>query len=150
MYRACFTARITPAMRALAQLAREGYVTGPVITNNFDVLATRAGLDECCVRRYDEIIPDVPLVPEAKALLVIGSHADRRAVQARARHAGKKIFYLDPEGFCDNGGRFAPYPLEAPQTGDWVCRQTAAQGLPALARALRSAPGISPVPVRSR
>jgi hypothetical protein len=149
IYRACFTASVTPAMRALAYLARRGYVTGPVITNNFDVLAARAGLDECCVRRYDEIIPEMPLVPEARALLVIGSHADRRAVQARARNAGKKIFYLDPEGFYDGGG-FAPYPLEAPQTGDWVCRQTAAQGLPALARALRSAPVISAVPARSR
>jgi hypothetical protein len=142
MYRACFTASTTPAMEALAWLARAGAVTGPVITNNFDVLAARAGLTECCVRRYDEIMPDVPLVPETKALLVIGSHADRRAVQARARDQGKKIFYLDPEGFCEDG-MFLPYPLESPQTGDWLCRQTAAQALPALARALGRA-GVIP------
>jgi hypothetical protein len=85
-----------------------------------------------------EIIPDVPLLPGARALLVVGSHADRRAVQARARAAGKKIFYLDPEGFHANG-MFMPYPLESPQTGDWVCRRTAAEGLPALARMLRRA-----------
>jgi hypothetical protein len=135
MYRACFTASPTPALKVLRQLADEDHLIGPVITNNFDVLAARAGLTEHCVRRYDEIIPDVPLLPEAKALLVIGSHADRRAVQARARAAGKKIFYLDPEGFHANGA-FMPYPLESPQTGDWVCRQTAGEGLPALARML--------------
>ena len=138
MYRACVTASPTPALRALRQLADEGHLVGPVITNNFDVLAARAGLTEHCVRRYDEIIPDVPLLPEARSLLVIGSHADRRAVQARARATGKKIFYLDPEGF-DAGGMFMPYPLESPQTGDWVCRQAAAEGLPALAAMLRDA-----------
>ena len=138
MYRSAFTAGTTPALKALRWLAREGHLIGPVITNNFDVLAARAGLTEYCVRRYDEIIPDVPLLPEARALLVIGSHADRRAVQARARAAGKKIFYLDPEGFRANG-TFMPYPLESPQTGDWVCRQAAAKGLPDLARMLRRA-----------
>jgi hypothetical protein len=34
------------------------------------------------------------------------------------------------------GGSFMPYPLESPQTGDWVCRQAAAEGLPALAAML--------------
>lgn len=138
MYRACFTARPTPALQALRQLADEGHMVGPVITNNFDALAARAGLAEHCVRRYDEIIPDVPLLPEARSLLVVGSHADRRAVQARARAAGKTVFYLDPEGFRA-GGAFMPYPLESPQTGDWVCRQAAAEGLPALAAMLRAA-----------
>jgi hypothetical protein len=137
MFRACFTAGTTPALRALRWLAREGHLIGPVITSNFDVLAARAGLTEYCIRRYDEIIPDVPLLPEARALLVVGSHADRRAVQARARAAGKKIFYLDPEGFTAKG-TFMPYPLESPQTGDWLCRQAAARGLPALARMLRA------------
>jgi hypothetical protein len=136
IYRAAFTAGTTPALRALRWMAAEGQLVGPVITNNFDALAARAGLTEYCVRRYDEIIPDVPLVPEARSLLVIGSHADRRAVQARARVAGKKVFYLDPEGFHLNG-TFMPYPLEGPQTGDWVCRRTAAEGLPALAQMLR-------------
>jgi hypothetical protein len=40
-----------------------------------------------------------------------------------------------PEGFHADG-TFIPYPLESPQTGDWVCQQTAAEGLPALARML--------------
>jgi hypothetical protein len=145
MYRAAFTASTTPALRALRWMAGEGHLVGPVITNNFDVLAARAGLTEYCVRRYDEIIPDVPLLPEARSLLVIGSHADRRAVQARARSAGKKVFYLDPEGFRA-GGTFMPYPLESPQTGDWVCRQAAADGLPALARVLRRAQVTPSVP----
>ena len=118
-------------------MAREGHLIGPVITNNFDVLAARAGLTEYCVRRYDEIIPDVPLLPGARALLVVGSHADRRAVQARARAAGKKIFYLDPEGFRADG-TFQPYPLESPQTGRLgTAGRPPPAGLPALARMLR-------------
>lgn len=48
------------------------------------------------------------------------------------------MFYLDPEGFR-MGGTFMPYPLESPQTGDWVCRQAAAEGLPALAAMLTDA-----------
>jgi hypothetical protein len=145
MYRAAFTAGATPALKALRRLSDEGHLVGPVITSNFDVLAARAGLTEYCVRRYDEIIPDVPLLPEARSLLVVGSHADRRAVQARARAAGKKIFYLDPEGFR-SGGTFLPYPLESPQTGDWVCRQAASEGLPALTAMLRGLQVRPPVP----
>jgi len=138
VHKAAFTASPTPALRVLRQMADDGHLVGPVITSNFDALAARAGLAEHCVRRYDEIIPDAPLLPEAWSPLVVGSHADRRAVQARARAAGKNAFYLDPEGF-HAGGMFTPYPLEGPQTGDWVRRQAAAEGLPALAAMLRGA-----------
>uniref|UniRef100_A0AAU2VVC1 Deacetylase sirtuin-type domain-containing protein n=1 Tax=Streptomyces sp. NBC_00008 TaxID=2903610 RepID=A0AAU2VVC1_9ACTN len=39
MFRACFLAEPTPAMRALKELKDAGHLVGPVITNNFDVLA---------------------------------------------------------------------------------------------------------------
>jgi hypothetical protein len=139
MYRTCFQARPTPALHALGWLARNGYLVGPVITNNFDLLTARAGLEECFVRRYNQKLPDIPLLPEAKALLVVGNHADRRRVEARAREAGMTVFFLDPEGFWDTDGTFAPYPLEGAHTGDYVCRKTASEGLAELAALLQDA-----------
>nr|WP_203598460.1 hypothetical protein [Streptomyces sp. SID7909] len=140
MFRACFLAEPTPAMRALKELKDAGHLVGPVITNNFDVLAARAGLDECFMRRYDQAVPDVEWVDGAKALLVVGLHADRRKVQARARERGMQVVYLDPEGFWHDGG-FMPYPLEGPQDGDLVCRATAAEALPALVNVLKQQRG---------
>ncbi|MFJ6696510.1 hypothetical protein ACIQM4_10605 [Streptomyces sp. NPDC091272] len=140
MFRACFLAEPTPAMWALKELQDAGHLVGPVITNNFDVLAARAGLDECFVRRYDQIVPDVTWVEGAKALLVVGLHADRRKVQARARERGMTVVHLDPEGFWHDG-RFLPYPLEGPQTGDLVCRATAAEALPELVNLLKQPSG---------
>jgi hypothetical protein len=135
MFLTCFLAEPTPALEALRTLAEAGHVVGPVITNNFDVLAARAGLPECFVRRYDQIVPDAPFYPEARALLVVGNHADRRKVQARARERGMKIFFLDPEGFWVDGV-FSPYPLESAVDGDFLCQKEAAEGLPQLARLL--------------
>jgi hypothetical protein len=141
MFRTCFVAEPTPALDALRTLAERGFLVGPVITNNFDVLAARAGLAECFVRRYDQIVPDVPFYPEARALLVVGNHADRRKVQARARERGMKIFFLDPEGFWVDG-TFSPYPLESALDGDILCQKEAAEGLPELARLLCEAPTV--------
>ncbi|GAA3754591.1 hypothetical protein [Salinactinospora qingdaonensis] len=139
MYQACFQAKPPPALDALGWLARNGFIVGPIITNNFDVLTARAGLTECFVRRYDQKIPHVPLLPETKALLVVGNHADRRRVEARAREAGMKVFFLDPEGFWDADGTFAPYPLEGAQDGDYVCHKTASEGLPEFVALLQGA-----------
>lgn len=133
MYRASIAAKPTKALNALKQLQHMGLFVGPVITNNFDVLAARAGLEECFVRRYDQQVPDVPFHPGAKALLVIGNHADRRKVQARARKRGMRIFYLDPEGFHYPNG-FQPYPVEGVQNDDFVCNLTAEAGLTDLVR----------------
>ncbi|WP_053648341.1 MULTISPECIES: hypothetical protein [unclassified Streptomyces] len=136
MFRACFLAEPTPALWALRELKDTGHLVGPVITHNFDVLAARAGLDECFMRRYDQAVPDVEWVEGAKALLVVGLHADRRRVQARDRERGMTVVYLDPEGFWHDGA-FLPYPLEGPQDGDLVCRATAAEALPALVNLLK-------------
>ncbi|MEU3724604.1 hypothetical protein [Streptomyces sp. NPDC031705] len=81
------------------------------------------------MRRYDQRIPPVTFHPDAKALVVIGLHADRRWVAKRARAAGLKGFLVDPEGFPRPDGTWFDYPLEAPQTGDVVVRQTAAHAI---------------------
>ncbi len=128
MFGACLRAEPTPAHRVLRSLARAGHLVGPVITNNFDGLFDRLGMQECYVRRYDEQVPDVPFLPEAPALLVVGSHADRRRVQARARRRGLKVFFLDPEGFEDNGV-WHPYPVEGAREGDVLCRRPATPAL---------------------
>ncbi|MFG2843489.1 hypothetical protein ACGF12_09980 [Kitasatospora sp. NPDC048296] len=130
MFRACFLAEPTPAHHALKALHAAGHMVGPVITHNFDTLPARAGLHEVFVRRYDQKIPPVPLLPEARSLLVVGLHADRRAVQQRARETGMRIFFVDPEGLVENGA-FKPYPIEGARTGDVVVRQLA---IPALLR----------------
>ena len=84
----------------------------------------RVSLDEQFLRRYDEAIPRVEFRPEAKCLLVIGSHADRRHVQARARAKGLPVIYLDPEGYWTIDG-FVDYPVEGALSIDFICRQTA-------------------------
>lgn len=130
MFAACFIAEPTPAHQALRVLHDAGHMIGPVITHNFDVLSARTGLPEVFVRRYDQKIPPVPLLDEARSLLVIGLHADRRAVQARARAKGIRIFYVDPEGLVENGV-FKAYPIEGAREGDTVVR---AGAIPALGR----------------
>ncbi|MEU0770624.1 hypothetical protein [Streptomyces albogriseolus] len=128
MFRHAFEARPTRAHLALKALHDKGLFVGPVLQHNFDLLAARAGLPECFLRRYDQKVPPVPFVDGAKALLVIGLHADRRAVQARARARGMKVFFLDTEGLEENGA-WHDYPVEGAREGDVVVR---AQATPAL------------------
>ncbi len=135
-FQACLRAEPSPAHRALRDLHRAGALVGPVVTNNFDGLLERCGVPEQYVRRYDEIIPPVRFDPRAKALLVVGSHADRRRVQHRARQRGLRVVFCDPEGFRDEAGKFIPYPLEGPQDEDLLCRRGATQALVPLAQAL--------------
>ncbi|MFD9394162.1 hypothetical protein ACFWBB_26520 [Streptomyces sp. NPDC060000] len=130
MFAACFLAEPTPAHHALKALHDAGHLVGPVITHNFDVLSARAGLPEVFVRRYDQKVPPVPLLDEAKALLVVGLHADRREVQRRAREKGMRIFYVDPEGLTENGA-FKEYPIEGAREGDVVVR---GEAIPVLTR----------------
>lgn len=137
MYLACLEATGASCHASLAQLARDGIVVGDVVTNNFDGLVARAGLSERYVRRYDEQVPAVDFHPDARALLIIGSHADRRKVQARARALGLTIVYLDLEGFWEDGV-FHDYPLEGPQDGDLLWRVPASEGLAALVEASRA------------
>lgn len=128
MFKVAFEARPTPAHHVLKDLHEAGHLVGPVIQHNFDLLAARAGLPECFVRRYDQKIPPVPLDKRAKAILVVGLHADRRAVQARARARGMKVFFLDPEGLMENG-EWKSYPIEGAREGDVVVHAGAIEGL---------------------
>ncbi|MEU3220650.1 hypothetical protein [Streptomyces sp. NPDC006971] len=128
MFRVSFLAEPTAAHHALKALHDAGHFVGPVLQHNFDLLAARAGLEECFVRRYDQKIPPVPFHPEAKALLVVGLHADRRSVEKRARERGLKVFYVDTEGL-EEFGTYMPYPLEGPQDGDVIVK---AEAIPTL------------------
>ncbi|SEE60328.1 hypothetical protein SAMN05428939_8092 [Streptomyces sp. TLI_105] len=128
MFKIAFEAQPTKAHHILKELYDAGHLVGPVIQHNFDLLAARAGLPECFVRRYDQKIPPVPFDPRAKALFVLGLHADRRAVQARARAAGMKVFFVDPEGLMENG-EFKSYPIEGAREGDVVVRTGAIEAL---------------------
>jgi len=131
MYRSCFLAEPSRAHWNLKTLANRGHLLEPVMTNNFDGLLARVGLAELYLRRYDQDMPAVDFDPRAKALLVIGSHADRRRVQQRARERGLKIFFLDPEGFWE-GDAFTSYPLEGVRRGDFHCCQTASTAVQVL------------------
>lgn len=135
MFRVSFLAEPTPAHHALKALHHAGHLVGPVIQHNFDLLAARAGLAEHFVRRYDQKIPPVPFHPEAKAVLVVGLHADRRSVQKRARERGMKVFFIDTEGL-EEFGTYMPYPLEGPQDGDVIIKAAAVPTLVELCRQL--------------
>lgn len=105
----------------LKELHDQGKIVGPIINNNFDGLPLSVGLEELPLRKYDDegLYPPIKFHPEAKSLLVIGAHADRRKCQHHARNAGLKIVYIDPEGY-DQNGVFVSYPLESPQNEDYV------------------------------
>lgn len=128
MFRAVVLAEPTDAHRALKALHDAGHMVGPVATHNFDRLFAKAGLEEAFMRRYDQRVPHMSFPAEAKALLVIGLHADRRAVQARARELGLPIFYLDTEGLTENGV-YKPYLIEGAREGDVIVRSEATPAL---------------------
>lgn len=125
-YRTALTTKPTLFYRLLRKLKDVGHLVGPVITNNFDGLAKRVGLEENFIRRYEElsIVPDFTFDNQAKSLLVVGSHADRRRIQEKARLKGLIIIYIDPEGYSING-KARPFPLESPQSNDLLYRITA-------------------------
>ncbi|WP_413808088.1 hypothetical protein [Streptomyces sp. OE57] len=135
MFRACFLAQPTAAHHSLKALHDAGHFVGPVLQHNFDLLAARAGLPECFLRRYDQKVPPVPFIDGAKALLVIGLHADRRAVQARARGRGMKVFFLDTEGL-EEAGEYRPYLIEGAREGDVIVRSSATPALRRLCHVL--------------
>ncbi|MFE7670810.1 hypothetical protein ACFU5N_01175 [Streptomyces albidoflavus] len=138
MFRTVVLAEPTEAHRTLKALHDAGHMTGPVATHNFDRLFAKAGLEEAYMRRYDQRVPHMPFPEEAKAILVIGLHADRRAVQARARERGLPVFYLDTEGLTEHG-EYKPYLVEGAREGDVIVRSEA---IPAL-RHLRELLGVN-------
>ncbi len=136
MFRSCLCAVPTPAHRALRSLRDAGALLEPIFTNNFDGLASRVGLRERYLRRYDEKVPEVAFDHSSRALLVIGSHADRRKVQNRARLAGLQVVFCDPECFIEADGNVRDYLIEGAQDGDLICRRDASDALPSLVATL--------------
>lgn len=114
----------------LAFLHKKGFLVGPVITNNFDGFVRQAGLKELYVRCYDDNVNlKIKFDKNAKSLLVIGVHADRRHIQKLARNKGLKVIYIDTEGYRNENGSFSSYPMESPQNEDIVIRKSATEAI---------------------
>lgn len=103
---------------------------GTVFNNNFDRLVKRFNIPEKILRIYDKgtYLPKVEFDKNAKSLICIGTHADRRQVQRQARQEGKQIIFIDPEGFYGENG-FEPYLIEGPKTGDIILKMTFEQAM---------------------
>lgn len=130
LYAKALAAEPTPFYKLLKMLHEQSTVVGDVITNNVDGLCGLVGLPEKNVRTYtrEEIVtPQFPFHPDARSLLIVGSHADRRKIARAAREKDLKIIHVDPEGFVDEKGVFHPYPLEGPQDQDILVPFTAQQ-----------------------
>ena len=107
------------------KLYEKGVFKGVVLNNNFDRILKRMGIEEYILRIYDKnkYLPKIKFDQDAKSLICIGTHADRRQVQKQAREQGKKIIYIDPEGFY-NKNIFEPYPIEGPKDDDYILKMT--------------------------
>lgn len=129
LYLNALTTKTTPFYQLLKHLNQKNIVVGDIITNNFDGICTLIGLNEKFVRRFEEqqVVPIINFHPQARSLLVIGVHADRRRVEKQAREKGMKIIYIDPEGYIDQNNSFTPYPLESIQDNDILFHLTAQQ-----------------------
>lgn len=132
LYSAALTTEPTPFYYLMRELFEKKIIVGDVITNNFDGLCTQVDLKERYVRRFDEpkfnLYPEVDFHPEARSLLVVGAHADRRKIEKSAREKGLQVIYVDPEGYIEpNTEKFIPYPLESIQDDDYLIPVTAAQ-----------------------
>ncbi|WP_189250972.1 hypothetical protein [Streptosporangium pseudovulgare] len=120
----------------LKALHDAGHAVGPVATHNFDRLFARASLPEAFMRRYDQRTPHMEYPPEARSLLVVGLHADRRSVQQRARELGLRVFFVDTEGITENGVH-KEYLIEGARAGDVIVRSEAIPALRRLAELLK-------------
>jgi len=135
MFRALVEAEPTEAHRVLKALYDAGHAIGKIATHNFDRLFARTGVPEAFMRRYDQKTPHMEYPDGAKALLVIGLHADRRDVQKRARERGLRVFFLDTEGVTENGVH-KEYLIEGARKGDVIVRSEAIPALRSLAELL--------------
>lgn len=72
-----------------------------------------------------------------KSLIVVGSHADRRRIQAAARQKGLQVIYIDPEGYFEKDN-FIEYKLESPQDEDIIYRKGASQAFKDIYKKIKS------------
>ncbi len=124
IHKQCLIAEPTEFYKSLKTMHDKNLITGPILTNNFDGLCLSVGLDEYCLRQYDTtgVYPTINFDQNAKSLLVIGSHADRRTTVAQARANNMQIIFIDPETYGES-----TYSLESPQDNDIVINATASE-----------------------
>ncbi len=113
----------------LQDLHTNGYAVGDIITNNFDGMTSLIGLQEKYVRKYEDtdIVPEIRFDSSARALIVVGSHADRRLIQRAARENGLKVIFIDPEMYTNHLGEIVNYPLENVEQDDLLFQKTAVE-----------------------
>lgn len=124
----CIKAKPTNFHYNLKKMYDKKLFTMNLLNNNFDRLCKRIGINENILRVYniENYFPNVTFDKDVKALLCIGTHADRRLIQMQARNQGLKIIYVDPEGFnIDN--EFFKYEIEGAKDEDYVLKMTASE-----------------------
>ncbi len=129
IYSSSLVARPTTSFyKNIKKAYNAGIIKGSIFTNNYDGLVADLGLPEKYMRRFEEghQYPDVSFDESAKALVVVGSHADRRKLQERARNSGLKVIYVDPQQYIDiENGDTCRYGVESLQDEDILFDMTA-------------------------
>lgn len=124
----CVKAKPTNFHYSLKKMYDKKLFTMNLFNNNFDRLCKRIGINENILRVYniENYFPKITFDKNVKALLCIGTHADRRLIQRQARNQGLKIIYVDPEGFNDNN-KFFEYKIEGAKGEDYILKMTASE-----------------------
>jgi len=124
----CIKAKPTNFHYNLKKMYDKKLFTMNLFNNNFDRLCKRIGINENILRVYNigNYFPKVIFDKDVKALLCIGTHADRRFIQRQARNQGLKIIYVDPEGF-NTDNEFFKYEIEGAKDEDYILKMTASE-----------------------
>lgn len=124
----CIKAKPTNFHYNLKKMYDKKLFTMNLFNNNFDRLCKRIGINENILRVYkiENYFPKVIFDKDIKALLCIGTHADRRFIQRQARNQGLKIIYVDPEGF-NTDNEFFKYEIEGAKDEDYILKMTASE-----------------------
>jgi hypothetical protein len=124
----CIKAKPTNFHYNLKKMYDKKLFTMNLFNNNFDRLCKRIGINENILRVYniENYFPKVIFDKDVKALLCIGTHADRRFIQRQARNQGLKIIYVDPEGF-NTDNEFFKYEIEGVKDEDYILKMTASE-----------------------
>ena len=124
----CIKAKPTNFHYNLKKMYDKKLFTMNLFNNNFDRLCKRIGINENILRVYniENYFPKVIFDKDVKALLCIGTHADRRFIQRQARNQGLKIIYVDPEGF-NTDNEFFKSEIEGAKDEDYILKMTASE-----------------------
>lgn len=124
----CIKAKPTNFHYNLKKMYDKKLFTMNLFNNNFDRLCKRIDINENILRVYniENYFPKVTFDKDVKALLCIGTHADRRFIQRQAKNQGLKIIYVDPEGF-NTDNEFFKYEIEGAKDEDYILKMTASE-----------------------